>query len=155
MANILQSQTLNAGADSPPLSWTITRPATDTTTSYVDAAVRLLVFPAADAVGKVVKPEALPVNVTTPALTLSIGSGLTRTTNTASVIGGLITITSSQLTTLLGATANRGQYRFFFDVQPVGFSRFTAFVGDTAAYDGIFYVVRPGFAGMDQSLVKV
>ena len=148
MSNILQGKTLNSGADSPPMKWTFTRPTGDTEIDYTGAAIRLLVFPATT-----LKENALPTDANTPALTLSIGSGLTRETNTPSVQAGTLTFTSSQLVTLLG-TANRGQYRFLMDVQPSGGSRFTSFVGEIGGYDGIFYVTRPGFAGVDPALVK-
>ena len=148
MANILQGKTLNSGADSPPLQWAFTRPEADTTTDYTGAAIRLLVFPAAG-----LKENALPTDADDPALTLSLGSGLTRTTDTASLQAGVLTFTSIQLKNLLGA-AQRGQYRFFLDIEPSGAARFTSFVGEEGGYDGVFFVVKPGFAGVDPALVK-
>lgn len=148
MANVLQGKTLNSGADSPPLTWAFTRPAGDTTTDYTGAAIRLLVHPAES-----LKENALPTDADDAQLTLSIGAGLTRETDEPDEQSGTLTFTSIQLKALLG-TANRGQYRFFLDIQPSGAARFTSFVGEEGGYDGVFYVVRPGFAGVDPSLVK-
>jgi hypothetical protein len=98
------------------------------------------------------KATALP-SPTTAALTLSIGSGLTRTTNSAGVQSGRILFTASQLTTLRDS-ANRAQCRYYWRVTPSGAEPFTAFVDVDGGYDGVFYVVAPGWAGVDPSTVK-
>lgn len=147
MADTLDGKTLNSGAGSPPLQWSFTRPTVDTTTVYTDAAIALVIFTTDS-----LKASALPSPIT-PALTLSIGSGLTRTIDTDSSQVGRISITASQLTTLRGSN-NRAQCRYYWRVTPVGAEAFTAFVNEEGGYDGVFFVVAPGFAGVDPATVK-
>ena len=148
MTDTLDGKTLNSGAGSPPLQWSFTRPTADTTTDYTDAAIALVIYTT-----DTLKANAAPLP-TTAALTLSIGSGLVRNTNAADSQVGRIVITAAQLTTLLGSN-NRQQCRYFWQVTPVGAEPFTAFVNEeTGGYDGIFYVVAPGYAGVDPAAVK-
>ena len=148
MTDTLDGKTLNSGAGSPPLQWTFTRPTADTTTVYTDAAIALVIHTTDS-----LQASAAP-SPTTAALTLTIGSGLTRSTNAAGSQVGRISITAAQLTTLRG-TNNRQQCRYYWRVTPVGAEPFTAFVNEaTGGYDGVFYVVAPGYAGVDPAKVK-
>lgn len=147
MADTLDGKTLNSGAGSPPLEWSFTRPAADTTTDYTDAAIALVVFTADG-----LKATSAPLP-TTAALTLTVDSGLTRSTNDANIQIGRAVFTAAQLASLLDG-ANRTQCRYFWKVTPSGAEAFTAFVDEDGGYDGVFYVVAPGYAGVDPSAIK-
>jgi hypothetical protein len=147
VADDLDGKTLNSGAGSPPLGWAFTRAAGDTATNYTGAAIALVIY-GTDSLKATAQPTESPV------LTLSIGSGLTKTTNDPDLQEGTITFTAANLTTLRGAV-QRAQFRYFWKVTPTGAAdAFTAFVNETGGYDGVFFVQAPGWAGVDPGTVK-
>jgi hypothetical protein len=89
------------------------------------------------------KTRALPPVTGGPSLTLVIGEGLTRTTNTAALTEGNIQITQAQLVTLLGAVNGRAcSYQWV--ITPVGYGPANKPLGE--GYSGVFAVVKDGYS---------
>ena len=142
MSDDLNGKTLLIGAASPPLLATFTRAENDSTTDYEDADIQLRIF-SQDKKGK---PDS-----DTEDLTLSVGSGLTRATNTATVTAVTAQITTTQLSTLLGA-AEAARYGYVWAIRPVGATDYIrAFLAED--YDGYFVVAKQGYGGAES--VKV
>ena len=143
MTDALNGKTVLVGAALSGLRWEFTRPSNDTTTVYTNSTISVRLFE----LDKKFKPIS-----TTPALSLAIGSGLTRSTNTATTQAGLLTITANQLVTLLG-TAEAKNFAYAWYVQPPGYESVRAFVGD--GYDGRFVLAKEGYAGSSDGEIKV
>lgn len=139
MIDALRGQTVLAGAALSGLRWQFTRPSEDTTTNYTNSAITVRLF---------VLSKGKPTS-TTPDLILTIGSGLTRSTNTATTQAGLLAITPSQLATLLG-TAEARQVAYAWYIQPTGYESVRAFVG--GGYDGRFILAKEGYAGSEDDI---
>lgn len=137
----LNGATILIGAASSPLRYTFTRNASDTggsATVYTNAAIELRIF-AQDKKGT-------PASAA-PTLTLSVGSGLTRGTNTATVTDVTMQLTAANLATLLG-TAEAARFGFVWCIRPAAASEFyRAFLGEE--YDGYFVVAKQGYGGAD------
>ena len=143
MTDALSGKTVLVGAALAGLRWEFTRPSADTTTVYTNSVISVRLFE----LDKKFKPLS-----TTPALALTINSGLTRTTNTATTQTGLLQITPQQLATLLG-TAEAKYFAYAWYVQPPGYEAVRAFVGD--GYDGRFLLAKEGYAGSADGEIKV
>lgn len=143
MTDALNGKTVLVGAALSGLRWEFTRPSNDTTTVYTNSTISVRLFE----LDKKFKPIS-----TTPALSLAIGSGLTRSANTATTQAGLLTITANQLVTLLG-TAEAKNFAYAWYVQPPGYEPVRAFVGD--GYDGRFLLAKEGYAGSSDGEIKV
>ena len=143
MTDALSGKTVLVGAALAGLRWEFTRPSADTTTAYTNSVISVRLFE----LDKKFKPLS-----TTPALALTINSGLTRTTNTATTQTGLLQITPQQLATLLG-TAEAKYFAYAWYVQPPGYEAVRAFVGD--GYDGRFLLAKEGYAGSADGEIKV
>ena len=129
------------------VGFTFTRPDGITDYSLVDAAVALRIWPLVGTVkfsdgGIPDKTRALPPATGGPTLTLAIGQGLTRTTNTAGLMEGTIQLTQAQLTTLLGA-ATVGAYSYQWVITPVGYGPANKPLGE--GYSGVFGLVLEGY----------
>jgi hypothetical protein len=143
VTDALNGKTVLVGAGLAGLTWAFTRPSADTVTNYTNASISVRFFE----LDKKFKPIS-----TTPALSLSIGSGITRSTNTASSQAGLFQVTAAQLGTLLG-TAEAKNFAYVWYIQPVGYEAVRAFVGD--GYDGRFLLAKEGYAGSQYGEIKV
>jgi len=143
VTDALSGKTVLVGAALAGLRWEFTRPSADTTTVYTNSVISVRLFE----LDKKFKPLS-----TTPALALTINSGLTRTTNTATTQTGLLQITPQQLATLLG-TAEAKYFAYAWYVQPPGYEAVRAFVGD--GYDGRFLLAKEGYAGSADGEIKV
>ena len=148
MTDPLNGATLLIGAASAPILVTFTRNAADvvsgdyTPPTLVDVAVELRVF-AQDKKGS-------PASAT-PALTLSVGSGLTRALNTATAASVTVQLSASQLASLLGS-AESVRCGYVWAIRPAGAADYyRAFLGQE--YDGYFVVARQGYGGAES--VKV
>lgn len=135
MADDLNGKTYYAGAAIAGLSWSFTRPSGDTTTDYTGCAIALRIFEQSS--------KGVPVS-NTPALSLSLTSGLTRITNTASSQAGRLEINSSQVGTLLG-TAVAKRFGYTWSITPTGGAPLRAPLGE--GYDGWFILAQEGYAG--------
>lgn len=143
MTDALNGKTVLVGAALAGLRWEFTRPSNDTTTVYTNSTISVRLFE----LDKKFKPIS-----TTPALSLAVDSGLTRSTNTATTQAGLLTITATQLASLLG-TAEAKNFAYAWYVQPPGYEPVRAFVGD--GYDGRFLLAKEGYAGSADGEIKV
>lgn len=148
MTDLLNGKTILIGAASAPLLVTFTRNASDvvsgsyTPPTFVDAAIELRIF-AQDRKGN-------PASAT-PALTLSVGSGLTRALNTATATSVTVQLSTANLATLLG-TAEAVRCGYVWAIRPTGAADFyRAFLGGD--YDGFFVVAKQGYGGAES--VKV
>jgi hypothetical protein len=148
MTDPLNGATLLIGAASPPTLVTFARNVADVVTgSYtpptlVDVQVELRVF----AQNKKGEPSSA-----TPALTLSVGSGLTRALNTATASSVAVQLSAANVATLLG-TAEAVRCGYVWAIRPVGAADYyRAFLGDD--YDGYFVVAKQGYGGAES--VKV
>jgi hypothetical protein len=88
------------------------------------------------------KTRKLPPLSATPNLTLTVGSGITVDTNTATLQELTFTITAAQLTTLLGSGTSAA-YRYFWQITPSGGATQARPLG--GGYDGVFGLVAPGY----------
>jgi hypothetical protein len=127
--------------------WTFTRPEADTTTVYTGAAIALRIFalngsPKISGGEITEKTRQLPPTSSTPALTLTLGSGLTRTTDTASTQSGLLTITDQQLEALLGSATLRA-FSYLWVVTPANANPLSKPLGE--GYDGVFALAAEGW----------
>jgi len=149
MADYLDGKVYPVGtAGIEGVGFTFTRPDGITTYSLVDAAVALRIWPLVGTVkfadGTIPdKTRALPPAAGGPVLTLAIGQGLTRTTNTAGLMESTIQMTQAQLTALLGA-ATVGAYSYQWVVTPVGYGPANKPLGE--GYNGIFGLVLEGYS---------
>jgi len=146
MTDSLAGKTILIGAAIAPQLVTFERSPNEeglpTPTVYTDSDIQLRIY-SQDKKGK---PDD-----NTPDLTLSVGSGLTRQTNTAAEVSVTMQITSSQLSNLLG-TAEAARFGYVWAIRPVGAAEyFRAFLTD--GYDGYFVVAREGYGGSES--VKV
>jgi hypothetical protein len=129
------------------LNYSFTRPAEDTTTDYTDAAIALRIFEL-NGEPKIIdgaisdKTRQLPPLSPTPALVLTVGSGLERTTNTDDTQAGKISLTPGNLETLLGTNTLRA-FSYFWVITPTGFQVATKPLGD--GYDGVFALAVEGY----------
>jgi hypothetical protein len=135
MADDLSGKTYYAGAAIAGLAWSFTRPAGDTTTNYTGCAIALRVFEQ--------NSKGIPVS-NTPVLSLAIGAGLTRSTDSASNQVGKLEITSTQVTTLIG-TAVAKRFGYAWSITPVGGQPLRAPLGE--GFDGWFAIAQEGYAG--------
>ena len=148
MTDPLNGATLLAGAASAPRGYIFTRNAADdggddiAVTIYTNADIEFRVtvqdkkgIPAADS----------------PAVTLAIGSGLTRALNTATATAVIMQLSAANLATLLG-TAEAVRCGYVWNIRPAAASEFyRAFLGDD--FDGYFVVAKQGYGGAES--VKV
>jgi len=145
MADLLNGATILIGAASAPMRYTFTRNAADTgggATDYTSAAIELRIF-AQDKKGT-------PASAT-PALTLSVGSGLTRGTNTVTVTDVTMQLSAANLVTLLGS-AEAVRLGYVWAIRPAAAAEFyRAFLGEE--YDGYFVIAKQGYGGAES--VKV
>jgi hypothetical protein len=148
MTDLLNGATILLGAASAPMRYTFTRNASDvasgsyTPTVFTDAAIELRIF-AQDRKGA-------PASAT-PAMTLSVGSGLTRGLNTATATDVTMQLSAANLATLLG-TAEAVRLGYVWAIRPAASAEFyRAFLGGD--YDGYFVVAKQGYGGAES--VKV
>lgn len=135
MADDLNGKTYYAGAAIGGLSWSFTRPAGDTTTNYTGCSISLRIFEQS--------AKGVPV-LNTPVLSLSLASGLTRVTDTASSQTGRLEIGTSQVNTLLGAAVAK-RFGYVWIITPVGGVPLRAPLGQ--GFDGWFVIAQEGYAG--------
>ena len=135
----LNGKTATLGAALPPLTWSFTRPAGNTSIDYLNAAVSLKIFELDKTDSKAV-PQS-----DTPVLTLALGTGLVKTTNTSALQEGTVLITKDQMDALLGATAKIKQFSYVWTVTPTGGAPVRGFLGDD--YGGRFSITREGYFG--------
>jgi hypothetical protein len=148
MTDLLNGATILIGAASPPILVTFSRNVADVVTgdytppTLVDVAVELRVF--------VQNRKGEPASAT-PALTLSVGSGLTRALNTATAASVTVQFSAANLASLIG-TAEAVRYGYVWAIRPDGAADFyRAFLGND--YDGFFVVAKQGYGGAES--VKV
>jgi hypothetical protein len=144
MSDYLDQKIITVGATSEPLLATFTRNALDTTTDFTNASIQLRVFK--QELDR--KGAASPV-ADIPELTLSVGAGLTRLTNTATVTSVFAQFTSAQLVTLLGE-AESVRYGYAWYIKPVGAADYYRTFLGTKFFDGYFIVARQGYMGVDE-----
>jgi len=114
---------------------TFTRATADTTV-LTDAAIELRIF----AQSKAGVPSSATAN-----LVLSVGSGLTRVTNSATVVSVSAQISATQLSTLLG-TAEALKFGYVWAIRPAGATDYyRGFLGED--FDGYFVVAKQGYGG--------
>lgn len=136
------------GAALTGLQYTLTD-ASDATPTLVDAAISLRIFALTGTVKITTegvldtKTRELPPTNATPDLTLTVGSGLTRTTNGENSQVGDILITKAQLTTLLGSAVLKA-FSYTWVLTPVGVQDTARPLGD--GYDGVFALGREGYS---------
>jgi hypothetical protein len=134
------------------LNWSFTVAEDDTTTpTLVDCALAFRIFelsgtPKLESLALGPKARALAPASASPALVLTLSSGLSRTTNMAKSQIGTLTITDGQLEALLGATAVIKGFRYKWIITPVGANPVATHIG--GGYDGIFALGREGY-GLD------
>lgn len=136
MADELNGKTYYAGAAITGLSWSFTRPAADVVTDYSNCAIALRIYEQS--------ARGVPI-ATTPTLSLSLGNGLVRSVNTASVQSGLLEISATQVSNLLGTTAVAKKFGYVWSITPVGGSPLRAPLGQ--GFDGSFAIAQEGYAG--------
>jgi hypothetical protein len=130
------------------VGFSFTRPDGITDYSLENAAVALRIWPLVGTVkfseGTIPdRTRALPPAIGGPVLTLAIGQGLTRTTNTDGLMEGTIQITQAQLVTLLGASTV-GAYSYQWVITPVGYGPANKPLGE--GYSGVFGLVLEGYS---------
>ena len=148
MSDPLYGATILVGAASKPMGYRFTRNTADTVengytpTVFTNAAVELRIF--------VQDKKGMPSS-STPALTLSVGSGLTRGLNTATATTVTMQLSAANLATLLG-TADAVRLGYAWAIRPAASAEFyRAFLGGD--YDGYFVVAKQGYGGAES--VKV
>lgn len=148
MTDLLNGATILIGAATAPVEVTFTRNTADVVvgdkpaTVYTDSAIELRIF----SQNKKGEPSSA-----TAALTLSVGSGLTRILNTATATAVTVQLSASNLATLLG-TAEAVRCGYVWAIRPALAAEFyRAFLGGD--YDGFFVVARQGYGGAES--VKV
>ena len=121
---MLAGKTYIAGS-SITKKYTFSRSPSDTTTDYTNSAIQLELYDSAQDI--------------VPDLTLSIGSGLTRETNSAAIQEGTLTITETQVNNLLGAN-DAAVIGFVWAITPPGHGPIRLHEG--GGYDGTFTIVK-------------
>lgn len=134
MADVLGNRTYLAGAAITAKHFTFTRSAQDTAstspTDYTDSDVELVLYNSPTAAS--------------PTLTLTVGSGLTKVTNTADVQTVALTISEGQVATLLGA-ADSVTVAYAWSITPTGGVPIRAEKG--AGVNGSFTIEKESRAG--------
>lgn len=136
MADDLNQKTYYIGAAIAGLSWSFTRPAADSVTNYTDCAIALRIYEQ--------NSRGVPV-AATPTLSLSLGNGLTRATNTASTQSGILEISATQAGNLLGTTSAAKRFGYVWSITPVGGAPLRSPLG--AGFDGWFVLAQEGYGG--------
>jgi hypothetical protein len=130
------------------IGFSFTRPEGITNYSLVNAAIALRIWRLEGTVklsdGTIPdKTRALPPVVGGPTITLTVGTGLSLTTNTAALLEGAIRMTQAQLVTLL-STATVGAYSYQWVITPVGYGAANKPLGE--GYNGVFGLVAEGYS---------
>ena len=130
------------------IEYTFTRALDGTPPDLTNAAIALRIYKLEGVVkftadGIPDKTRALPPVAGGPALTLALGTGLTRSTNTADTQTVAVQITQAQLSTLLGAGV-AAAFCYQWVITPVGHGPASKPLSE--GYDGVFGLVREGYS---------